>query len=1218
VIFPGVTLALIAAAVLALGAAYSAIKHRRESVTDLVNRLMVLFALWAVLYAFEIATSSEYAKVWWARFEYLSIASIPVFWFLFALAYSGEGKRISRRSVVLLSVIPFITLVMAFASGYHSLLWAEINLIETAGLTLLDPTYGPWFVVHVVYSYALMLIGSSMLLVESYRTHSEFKKRTYLIVFAALAPLVANAISLSPGNPWPGLDLTPFAFIVTGAAIIWGLLGFRLLEIAPVARRSIVEAMEEGVLVLDTEGLVVDANPSALRILSAQGEDLMDSPPPPSLRGWTDYGQPTPGTNEERVAVTLGPTGRMYDVLHEQLSEPDGKHIGTLILLRDVTDYRRSLEATRQSEERFRELFDQSPVGTHELDLDGVVTRVNKTELEMFGYQENELVGRYTWDLVVDGDSDRRVLEQAVRAGKVLDEVVERDYLRRDGSTFTAMGKSIALYDADGRHTGFRTTVQDISELKSAERELRKVVHHSEVVSEIGYVVSSSLDIDQVYARFADLVSQVIPWDRLVVTLKDDESGMVTRAFVAGLEVPGWEAGARHNIDQTIYVEEGLSERGYLVVGDRMFELAGRVPGVLDVYEQGIKSVLGVPLISDDLVIGEVSFGSLSPEAYEEPDLEMAKRMASQLSGAIVNARLHSDLGKESAERDVLAAIGRVMSSTFEVDEVYDQFAEQVGRLLSFDRLNIVEVNARKGEITNVYVTGIDVPGLGVGSSSIIDDSSSARSLLTGSEGEVMTGEEQGRLVETSSVEAANQAVGLLSKIAVPVVSEDEVVGVLNIRSRDPQAYSDEHLRIVRRVCTQIAGAVSNAQRHRRLTEAQVALRESEERFRQMFHESPIAVSVIGLDSRFVRVNPAFSTLLSFDEEEMVGNSYLDFTHPEDREMSEEIAEELFEGDESAKSFEKRFLAKDGTTVWAGVTTTVVHDDAGQPIYVLGMVEDISERKKSEQIERMYRYRLEIHANEMSERYREAERLREELEQENRSRLRFLNVLSHELRTPLTPIISSGELLQERVAADPNAVKLLANVLAGASTLRDRIDDLLDVAAFQSGTYLLDKKSVAIGGLIQEACDLLAPEASRKNQAIEVEIGSKLPRLNADGGRLKQVVINLVSNALKFGYPGATVHVSASADDFTVSLQVSDKGMGIAEDEQAKLFEPYFRTEQDRQRFPGLGLGLAVSKQIVEAHGGHITVESTLGVGSTFTAIFPLPGRMQKSRKTVK
>ena len=583
-IFPGITLALIAAAVLALGAAYSAIKRRRESVTDQIIRLMILFALWAVLYAFEIDAASAYAKVWWARFEYLPIVSIPVVWFLFAFAYLGETKRISWRTVGLLSAIPFVTLVMAFTSGYHNLLWAEINLVETAGLTLFDATYGPWFVVHGVYSYALMLIGSSMLLVESYRTHSEFKKRTYLIVFAALAPLVANAVSLSAANPWPGLDLTPFAFIVTGAAIIWGLLGFRLLEIAPVARRSVVEAMEEGVIVLDADGLVVDANPSALRILNAKDSDLMGSPPPPSLRGWTDYGQPTPGTNEERLAVTLGPTGRMYDVLQERLSEHSGKHIGTVILLRDVTDYRRSLEATRRSEERFRELFDQSPVGTHELDLDGVVTRVNKTELELFGYQEHELVGRHTWDLVVDGDSDRHALEQAVRARKVLDEVVERNYLRKDGSTFPAMGKSIALYDADGRHVGFRTTVQDISELKSAERELRRLAHHSEVVAEIGHVISSSLD-------------------------KDDEGGMVTRAFVTGLEVPGWEAGVRHNVNQTIYAETGLSERGYLVVGDRMTEFASRVPGVSAVYERGIRSVLGVPLISDDLVVGEVSFG---------------------------------------------------------------------------------------------------------------------------------------------------------------------------------------------------------------------------------------------------------------------------------------------------------------------------------------------------------------------------------------------------------------------------------------------------------------------------------------------------------------------------------------------------------------------------------------------------------------------------------
>lgn len=1221
-VFPGITIALIAAAALALAAAYGALQHRREPATVLVVRLLVLAAAWAVLYAFEIAATSASAMVWWARFEYFAIVSIPVVWFLFALTYSGETRRVAPRSVGLLSIIPVATMVMVFTNGYHGLIWDEVNVVETAGLSLFDAVYGPWFVIHSVYSYGLMLIGSAVLLVGTFRSRGPFRNQTYLVVFAAAAPLVANAVSLTAANPWPGLDLTPFAFIAMGAALIWGMVGFRLLDASPVARHSIVEGMAEGVLVLDSDGLVTDTNPAALRILNLTAPALLGSPPPEGLRVWTDYGQPAQAKSVDetggRAAVTLGPSGRMYDVLREQLSEPDGRPTGTLILLRDVTEYRRSLEATRRSEERFRELFDQSPVGTHEIDLRGVITRVNKTELDILGFDEHELIGRRTWEMVAEKDLDRRALEDAVRAGRVLDEVVERRYLRKDGSTFPGMGKSIALYDEEGRHIGFRTTIQDASALKNAEEEVQRLARRDRVVAEIGGVVSSSLDIDEVYERFANLIGEVIPWDRLVISLKDGPSGTETRAYVAGFDIPESRRGARHGLDQSIYAESGFPERGWLAVGEQMEAFAGRIPAVAAAFEAGIRSGLGVPLIFGDEAIGEVGFGSLKAQAYDESDLETVRRTAPQLSSAIANARLHAALGKEATEREVLADIGRIMSSTFDIDDVYDHFAEQVERLIPFDRISIAEVDPDRGTITNTYVTGVEVPGLEVGANTAIVDSSAAKTMMDGSDGILMTGREQDRIAETSHVEAANRAAGLRSKIAVPLVRDGDVIGVLNLRSSDPHGYTEEHMRMARRVGTQISGALSNVQRHRRLTEAQAALRESEERFRKMFQESPVGAAVIGLDSRFVRVNPAFSSLLGFGEDEMVGQTYLDFTHPDDLKLSEEVADKLIDDGAPLNAFEKRYIGKDGGTVWVSVTSTVVHDDAGRPLYVLGMVEDISERKKSDQIERMYRYRLEIHANEMSERYREAERLREELEQENRSRLRFLNVLSHELRTPLTPIISSGELLRERIGSDPDTLKLLANVLAGASTLRARIDDLLDVAAFQSGTYLLDKKMAEIGGLIQESCDLFEPEAARRSQSIETEIPEGLPRFEADGDRLKQVVINLVSNALKFGYPESTVTVRARSNETSVEFDVQDRGMGIAEEEQAKLFEPYFRTEQDRQRFPGLGLGLAVSKQIVEAHGGEIFVTSTRGVGSTFTVRLPLTGRLQEPSPMVR
>lgn len=222
--------------------------------------------------------------------------------------------------------------------------------------------------------------------------------------------------------------------------------------------------------------------------------------------------------------------------------------------------------------------------------------------------------------------------------------------------------------------------------------------------------------------------------------------------------------------------------------------------------------------------------------------------------------------------------------------------------------------------------------------------------------------------------------------------------------------------------------------------------------------------------------------------------------------------------------------------------------------------------------------------------------------------LQFANVLCHELRAPLSAIRSSAGLLQDVLRAAPHSTAgmLLANVQAAAAALKARTDDLMDLAAFQAGTLSLRVVPVDVGAVLRKLCQGLKPEARRAGLQFTLQVPEKPPHIQADPERLEQVVSNLVRNAIKYASDGGHINVRAVPTEDCLIIEVQDYGSGISAADQSRLFQPYFRVERDRQRFAGLGIGLALCRQLVEAHGGKIWVESEVGKGSTFKFSLPL------------
>lgn len=216
----------------------------------------------------------------------------------------------------------------------------------------------------------------------------------------------------------------------------------------------------------------------------------------------------------------------------------------------------------------------------------------------------------------------------------------------------------------------------------------------------------------------------------------------------------------------------------------------------------------------------------------------------------------------------------------------------------------------------------------------------------------------------------------------------------------------------------------------------------------------------------------------------------------------------------------------------------------------------------------------------------------------------FTGDASHELRTPLTVVMGNLELALQDEKLRPEAKRSLEAALRAAKRMRGLTDQLLTLARADAGALELKRSEFDLGDIVQECADLVRPMANKKN--IHLEVNAPSTEIEGDAGLLSQVVINLLSNAIQYNKTGGNVHVDLSNAGPSVQLQVTDTGVGIPEEARSRLFERFYRPDGSRNRQSGgNGLGLAISKSLVEAHGGKITFDSAVGTGTEFRVLLP-------------
>jgi PAS domain S-box-containing protein len=347
------TIPLVYAAAIAATLSAVAWRHRSTPGAPAFALLMLTVVVWSVAYALELSSAALPAKLLWTRVEYLGIVVLPAAWFAFACQYTGHESWLRRRTVALLAIEPLAMLLLIWTNERHGLFWSTIALAPGDAVFAWRATHGIAYWVHAAYTYVILLIGTILLVRVFFRSSGLYRGQAACILVGALVPWISNGIYLASLSPLPQLELTPFAFLISGLVIAWALFRFQLLTLVPVARDRVIEEISDGVVVLDDSNRIVDINPAACLLIGRSAGDLIGQRAASILARWPQAITRHQGSTaaHEELTVADGKALRYFDLHISPLRNRGGHLIGRVVVIHDITERKQSESALSQAKE---------------------------------------------------------------------------------------------------------------------------------------------------------------------------------------------------------------------------------------------------------------------------------------------------------------------------------------------------------------------------------------------------------------------------------------------------------------------------------------------------------------------------------------------------------------------------------------------------------------------------------------------------------------------------------------------------------------------------------------------------------------------------------------------------------------------------------------------------------------------------------------------------
>lgn len=792
-----------------------------------------------------------------------------------------------------------------------------------------------------------------------------------------------------------------------------------------------------------------------------------------------------------------------------------------------------------------------------------------------------------------------------------------------------------ALLTAIGQQIGVAVENARLFESVVRERQI------AQTLLDTAEALSTTLRIDKLLERVLDTLQRVLPYDAASISMLRSanvpaapDSRSVSAWMIAsrGLEtIPrgfAWE--------QFPLLQRVVRKRALVIVPDVQQETAW-----LPIEGMGsVRSWLSAPLISKDEVIGVLMVASNHPGAYNDENARLALAFAHQVALAIDNSRLYEQTRAQLREAVMLHNVTAALSSTLDAGQILPYMARSLCEILNSSGVEIYGLDDKSNVITSLaqYVANGGEPPPSNRSYALAELPATAEALARRTPLQIRANDPALEPRERARLEAYSAQTILL----LPMIARDRVLGFAQVwESEAPRHFTDGEIALGQTLTHQAAIAAENA---RLFEETQRRLREL-----QLLHDVGLAAaSGVRLEETLDAAADALASALPGTH---IALLLLD---PESGTLRMEA------GNLPAGARNLHLRPGQGIAGWVVQhgEPLLVPDVRRDPRYievipdvrselcvplaagplVIGAL-DVGSPQLNGFTEHDQRLLSTLASNLaiLIERARlfeaveaarlESQRRAEALEEANvrlkeldRLKSRFLASMSHELRTPLNSIIGFSEVLLDGLMGEmpPEQKECVRDILSSGEHLLALINDVLDFSKIEAGRMTLEPTAFDVTEWLKEIQTTITPLVGKKSQTLHVELADGLPPLVADRFRLKQVLLNLLSNATKFTPEGGHITLSCRlADPTTMLFSVADTGIGIRPQDQEHIFEEFRRAEDAAVReISGTGLGLAISKRLIEMHGGRIWVESEYGHGATFSFLLPLGGPQSAKTET--